>query len=238
MKKEQSFFQPFVGEHYTNGINGKRMLITGASFYCDKRDCPLFEQCTDEHNPQTAKFNDCCTEYNNETNKDKHFKLSESATIEMTNFLEGNEYYPAYSCFTCAMCEVLNQYDSQHKWLQKDLWEYLAFTNYVQYMLPHKDTQPQNVKYEKNIIALKEILQKYRPDILCVWGTKVKDCICDELNVSITEGTGGYLGSFTFEKRNIIYINPYHPSSSNFRKSKNIFEKYMKDILLDNAKLK
>lgn len=33
------FFNPFIGENYNLGINGKRVLVVGASFYCTSVNC-------------------------------------------------------------------------------------------------------------------------------------------------------------------------------------------------------
>lgn len=30
---EKRFFKPFVGDRYQEGINGKKILVVGASFY-------------------------------------------------------------------------------------------------------------------------------------------------------------------------------------------------------------
>ena len=35
------FFIPFVGANYSKGIHGKRVLVVGASFYCDQQACGL-----------------------------------------------------------------------------------------------------------------------------------------------------------------------------------------------------
>lgn len=42
------FFEPFVGENYLEGIRGKKILVVGASFYCNESSrCQFFKDCTD-----------------------------------------------------------------------------------------------------------------------------------------------------------------------------------------------
>lgn len=43
----KNFFKPYVGPLYGKGIKGKKILVLGASFYCDKTDCEFFHKCTD-----------------------------------------------------------------------------------------------------------------------------------------------------------------------------------------------
>lgn len=46
------FFKPFEGKKYKEGINGKKILVLGASFYCNwdgndgRNKCEFFDECT------------------------------------------------------------------------------------------------------------------------------------------------------------------------------------------------
>ena len=44
---KSSFFKPYRGEKYETGINGKKILVVGASFYCTDKSCKFFTKCTD-----------------------------------------------------------------------------------------------------------------------------------------------------------------------------------------------
>jgi hypothetical protein len=50
------FFNPFVGSNYTKGILNKRVLVVGASFYCDQQACPYFKRCTDVERKDSSEF--------------------------------------------------------------------------------------------------------------------------------------------------------------------------------------
>ena len=62
MSKSQ-FFEPFVGKRYAEGINGKRILVLGASFYCDRVKCPFFASCTSVIMKDSSAFDTKCPEY-------------------------------------------------------------------------------------------------------------------------------------------------------------------------------
>ena len=38
------FFKPFIGDGYSSGINGQKVLVIGASFYCANPDCKSHEK--------------------------------------------------------------------------------------------------------------------------------------------------------------------------------------------------
>ena len=60
------FFKPFKGDKYEIGINGKKVLVVGASFYCNKTDCPFFADCTNVAKKDSSKYDKSCPEYIND----------------------------------------------------------------------------------------------------------------------------------------------------------------------------
>ena len=65
------FFEPFVGDNYSEGIYSKRVLVLGASFYCNqdgvsvdketgevKEKCPFYDDCAINQN--TEKYDGKC----------------------------------------------------------------------------------------------------------------------------------------------------------------------------------
>lgn len=62
MSKSQ-FFEPYVGKRYAEGINGKQILVLGASFYCDRVKCPFFASCTSVILKDSSAFDTKCPEY-------------------------------------------------------------------------------------------------------------------------------------------------------------------------------
>ena len=70
----ECFFKPYIGEKYEQGlVNGKRILVLGASHYCthskksdnnsNKFDCPVWEVCTSLANKDSSQFDLNCEYY-------------------------------------------------------------------------------------------------------------------------------------------------------------------------------
>ena len=57
------FFYPFVGSNYQKGIQGKKVLILGASFYCPQTDCKFFNICTDVEKKDSSPCDKTCPVY-------------------------------------------------------------------------------------------------------------------------------------------------------------------------------
>ena len=83
-----SFFQPFVGSNYHIGINGKRILVLGASFYCPKTECPFFRSCTNTTIKDSSPYDRICPEYS---------ANGICLHDEPTNSIEN--WYPTYQIF-------------------------------------------------------------------------------------------------------------------------------------------
>ena len=61
------FFSPWVGNKYNQGISGKKILVLGASHYCNhKGDCCYFFDCTNEHLKDSSLFDKKCPYTDNE----------------------------------------------------------------------------------------------------------------------------------------------------------------------------
>ena len=65
---QKYFLNPYIGAKYKEGINGKRVLVLGASFYCSldgnkgRKKCKYYEDCAINQN--SIKYNEKCP-YNN-----------------------------------------------------------------------------------------------------------------------------------------------------------------------------
>lgn len=57
------FSNPYIGSKYDIGINRKKDLVAGASFYCRNLDCVLFEECTSVSAKDSSSYNRLCPEY-------------------------------------------------------------------------------------------------------------------------------------------------------------------------------
>lgn len=121
------FFKPFVGFKYDKGINGKRILVLGASFYCDgKKDkCKFFSDCTNPLKKDSSRFDRICPEY-----AENGLRLSK----EPLNAISGNDV-PIYQVFANFMRQFVDD-------KEEDVWQRMAFTNYVQFFVPTVALQP------------------------------------------------------------------------------------------------
>ena len=106
------FFNPFKGEKYDEGICGKKLLVLGASFYCDKKSCKYFDVCTDIINKDSSKFDTICPEYSKD--EKNPLKLSE----EPSNAIE--ERYRAYQNFANFMQQFIEDKN-------EDVWDRMGW---------------------------------------------------------------------------------------------------------------
>lgn len=206
------FFKPYYNyNNYKLGLlNNIKVLVLGASFYCtynkksDKYQCPEWEKCTSKKNKDSSSFNKTCPYYND---KEIRVYLEDIVTSEINDYLKGCKF-SSYDNFTDFMVE----YTSLNK---EKLWGRIAFTNYVQYFLPSFNTPSQTKDDIRNFEAFLETLEELKPDIIIVWGTRITDHfkrkyikrIVDKLEMR----ENSYLYDMSYNNRNYILVNPYHP---------------------------
>lgn len=212
------FFNPRVGELYEEGfINGKKLLVLGASHYClqsnrpDAFKCPVWEECTSMEIRDSSKFNTCCPAYEaNGWIKEYGVKLEDTAEIEIENFFDVPSSYKAYYNFTKFFQEYFNFTNAE------EVWNKLAFVNYVQYFLPTTATPSFDERDVRNFDAFLQTIQELQPDIIIVWGTKTRDHFYQSYiqnlvdNLSIREDD--YFWDLDYQGRHYIIINCWHPS--------------------------
>ena len=145
------FFVPFKGKHYETGINGKKVLVVGASFYCNKYDCPCFSDCTSRDKKDSSPYNSTCPEY---------AKHGAELRNEPTYAIE--EKYPAYQRFSQMICDVVEE-------RVNNIWDFVAFTNYVQFFVPTKNTYKDYLS-DRDFEAFIETLIELKPDVVISWG--------------------------------------------------------------------
>lgn len=158
------FFDPYIGEKYGEGINGKKVLVLGASFYCllkdaKKANCTKHSECTNYEKRMTHEFDEICPMY-----KEGGAILSEEPDNEVTSCTNNR----AYGTFGSLLKEFL------YKDLTGSAWDYVSFTNYIQFMQPDRPTLPCYLS-EQDYLAFKEVLKLSKPDVVIVWGDIVKN---------------------------------------------------------------
>jgi len=212
MKK---FFNPYIGSQYEKGICGKKVLVLGASFYCNHEDCCFFQDCTDEQNKDSSDYDSKCPQY-----AKNGLLLSDSPKYEL------EERYKAYQKFASEMTDIL-KLDTK-----EDFWDKVAFTNYVQFIIPHWNTEKRNCS-ERDNEALDEVVKEYQPDVIIVWGCVTNEFIKEQFcyDVNIQDETDGYICHSIKWGKEITILNTYHPSSSRFKDNGKL-KHYVKSVFL------
>ena len=146
------FFRPFIGSNYHKGINGKKILVLGASFYCPKTDCSFFKTCTSITIKDSSPFDCICPEY-----KTNGICLHD----EPTNSIEN--WYSTYQTFAKGLEQFVGYAD------YNNIWSHLAFTNYVQFFLPSNGDSFRTTKSsdlsERDFEALIEVVKELSDSI-------------------------------------------------------------------------
>lgn len=216
------FFRPYVGSLYDKGVNGKKILVLGASFYCDKTDCEFFHRCTDRKRKDSSEYDLKCPAYIG-TGIALH-EEPESCVSDQPR---------AYRLFGDNVAFALGI-------TPEELWDCLAFTNYVQYFLPAEDgyaeTLPSDLS-KRDFEAFMEVVQELKPDVVIVWGSVINSPVKENnpylISGSELEETENYVCHLNIPgvDHEITMVNPYHPSSSAWFSDREKFDKYLLNVL-------
>lgn len=150
------FFEPFVGKHYTDGIKGKKILVLDSGSRCNFDACPNYLYCTNILAKNSRPYEKKCPRH-----KPSHRLLS----LEPTYCIEDN--LPHLQQLTTYLGKILEEND------YNVIWSHVAYTNYVQYMLPSSALVPEVTwshltEYDFN--AFIEVLEELKPNIVVVLG--------------------------------------------------------------------
>lgn len=199
------FFTPFVGSNYKKGINGKKVLVIGASFYCNNAECKFFTLCTSVECKDSSAYDAICPIY---TKDNKKLHLEPEYCIE--------DRVLTYQKFAKSMAKYIGSDDYD------EIWSYMAFTNYVQFFLPapkgYRETRKSDLS-ERDYDAFVETLAELKPDIVIVWGcvinNRIKQDNPDMKSNGMLERTNWYVCQIVPKGHSspVTIINPYHPSS-------------------------
>ena len=224
---EHAFFKPWVGEDYQKGIRGKKILVLGASFYCNQKDCKFFAECTSPDKKDSSKFDETCPYY---AKIDGHPKLSE----EPINAIE--DCIRVYKIFAKFMYQFIEDKENYEGYDAYVAWDRMAFTDYVQFFLPTKDTYPWYLS-SRDFDAFLEVIKQLKPDIIIAWGLPVTQEIRDNaehkdyfVDLDQLPENEYYLCHMRIPEveHDIAYINCYHPSAPGYWGSnKDIVAKYI-----------
>ena len=214
----KNFFKPYVGPLYGKGIKGKKILVLGASFYCDKTDCEFFHKCTDRKRKDSSEYDLKCPAYAGTGTA--LYEEPESCVADQPQ---------AYRLFSDNVAYALGM-------TPEEFWDSVAFTNYVQFFLPAKDGYAKTLNSdlsERDFEAFVEVVQQLKPDIVIVWGSVVNSPVKENnpylVSRSELEESGYYVCHLNLPgvDHEITVVNPYHPSSPAWFSEREKFDKYL-----------
>lgn len=222
MKKR--FFEPYIGPSYIQGINGKKVLIVGASFYCAHIECPFFMKCTSVQAKDSSKYDAKCPVYK-EMGRTLHDEPSNSVSDEPST----------YVTFANGMSQFVGGGD------YTTVWDHVAFTNYVQFFLPgsgasFRPTTGSDIS-ERDFEAFLEVVKRLAPDVIIIWGCVINSRLKEQnefvFDKDLLKSTDYYLCHMRVPgvSHDIALVNPNHPSSSAWHSDKAQFDKYLKKAL-------
>lgn len=149
-------FLPWEGDKYGNGILGydnNNSILYGKTLNQGKKIMVLGEShyCA---NPET------------EATKDITIKVIEDLLDPLS---EHEGYKNTYTKFAKSFIGNL-QYNQQNK---EDFWQHILFYNYVQSPITGTRIAPSDSQFKESEKAFFEILSKYQPDLVIVWGKRL-----------------------------------------------------------------
>jgi len=188
---KQMAFYPWVGSKYLfTGLNGKKILVLGESFYCDecdKDDCGAVEsQCS-------GMF---ITVFQNRANGIK------------------NDKHATYTKISSLLSRSTNISD------EKEIWRGISYYNYIQRTVGGTSRiSPGDSEWIKYLGEFNEILSILNPNIVIVLGERLWDNLpikCGEelTNKKIYKSDTDKIETWCYDKYNCRMFSIRHPSSS------------------------
>lgn len=170
MYDKSYFFRPRLGQFYEEGLEGIRTLVVGVCHICSL-ECKFHDKCG---SPESVwEMDRECPVYKD--NPNDYYRLSNSNNIEILSFIDGNAQYPAYSAFTYYILKSTDELPKQKK---EQLWEHVAFTNFLQLFHADDESLPKEKSlYEKSYSSFLEVVSECRPEVVYAWSPLVKECI-------------------------------------------------------------
>lgn len=238
-KDNDFFFIPWIGKNYGKNLNEKKLLVVGASHYCNHSNvcihpynnkecsinsfnrcnlgCDFFHDCT---NGNTRIYNEYCPWMK----KEEYSKSYEILCTEISNLSDNNGILEKLNSTTIgevcifldSKCEDNNSFKKFTDFCCKyfnckssDFWKSIAFVNYAQNFQPNSTG---NRFLKTDYESFKAYIKMLNPHIVIVWGC----ALGNELkNRGLKKETKNY--DYNWENDGIRYVNSYHPSYRGFK---------------------
>ena len=191
-------FKPWVGKDYlSKGYQGQRILVLGESHYCAA---------------ELAEGGRCTPFCLKEKMKEECFCQTQDVVHEAVYAYGGQKYLRCFVSFERAVTgKVLTQEE------RVVFWESVMFYNYIQYALSAPRTSPNPEHWGKSEKAFVELLEKYSPDKIIVWGVRLYNGLPDlggygmKLKVSTTDSADVWM--YNVKGKDIPALKIHHPSA-------------------------
>jgi hypothetical protein len=184
-------FTPYVGKNYfEHGYKNKKIMILGESHYCKK--------CERKGKKCWATNKKKCNERKYHINLFLKYKNGKG---------ESEKWFNTFTKFTKIFTSSNNVEDINN------FWNSIIFYNYVQTRIKKPRKKPTPEMLENSVKPFFEILKKYEPDVIFVWGSRLWNYLPSERYIDGKTISNKPRGFYKNGTRNIpvFYIN--HPSS-------------------------
>jgi hypothetical protein len=117
-----------------------------------------------------------------------------------------------------------------------NVWQRVAFTNYVQFLIPTVTTQKKYLS-ERDFDAFKETVVELKPDLIITWGLVILNPLRDNNQYIIDWEKLAESDWYICHMRmpgvdhTITFLHSYHPSSRYWHQDIDSFTKYLKKAL-------
>lgn len=223
---EIKFFKPrVIKDSYKEGIKGKKILVVGDSFYCTKTTCEYHSECTDIKQKNSSAYNLICPErLKNTAAGENVIPLRDEPTVAIDEY---DSY--SYQKFKGLLQSLMGE-DSENI----NVWDYVAFTNYIQFFLPQRETDSRFIT-EKDYSSFVEVVNELKPDIVVTWGDAVANSIRNMYGRNKIEDelieNQHYYNRMQFDGHIFTILNLCHPSSRKWASDIYNSYKYFKKVL-------
>ena len=211
------FFEPWVGDNYTKGLAGKKILALGDSHYCQYRDNGCEAECGNLNAVSR------CLEKGFTTN----------VVIDFLEYEQGGGHKPSMNTYT-KFAKLMNGVQSNSGEII-DFWQSIIFYNFVQRAMIKRERyleKPSCQDYANGKEPFLNLLTKFQPDLIIVWGKRLWNQISKYGTFSETpvlDGKKGKLCYFKAGNKEIPAWCIYHPSAPSFRYDKE--NPYIQELL-------
>lgn len=184
------FFQPFVGKDYAKGgIFGKRIMILGESHYCEGcLDCGI---------------------------QSKHPECMDFTQGVVKDYLEKEERQDWMRTFVKFERSLVGE--ETDKAMSRKIWDSVVFYNYLQVAMGGPREAGSAEQYQQASKAFFEVLDKYQPEVLIVWGHQLWRNLPEERWIEgeelVVDGQDIWNGAYRLANgKRVKALSVYHPS--------------------------